>query len=338
MKTAYFYLTTEGKLIAEKLYAAMGGTIFEKAVFKESVKKAFYQYEALVFIMAAGIAVRMIAPLLQSKQHDPAVVVLDQSGRFCISLLSGHIGGANTLSVKIADILGATPVITTATDVKHVCSFDLFAKSQNAYIENIEELKYISSYILEGNSVDFVSGLNVKADFGINVNIVKNFRENHSVIFDIYPSIMSDKHILYIRPKCLFVGIGCKRGTAFEYLEKCFLHFLNQNNVSIYCIKGVSTIALKKDEPCINELCGKYNIPMTVVEIDEINLYADKFEVSDYVKKVTGAVSVAEGSCYIASGKGTILCKKTKYDGVTLALSMEENVYEFYNQNGDENF
>ena len=141
MKTAYFWLTPQGKQLAEQLQAHFGGTVEPKADFAEAVRRAFADCDELVFVMATGIVVRTIAPLVQSKASDPAVLVLDQRGKHVISLLSGHLGGANAMAEQTAAYLGGEAVITTATDVEHVPAFDLFAKENHLTIENLEELK-----------------------------------------------------------------------------------------------------------------------------------------------------------------------------------------------------
>ena len=107
MKTAYFWLTPQGKQLAEQLQAHFGGTVEPKADFAEAVRRAFADCDALVFVMATGIVVRTIAPLVQSKASDPAVLVLDQRGKHVISLLSGHLGGANDLARALAAVCGA---------------------------------------------------------------------------------------------------------------------------------------------------------------------------------------------------------------------------------------
>lgn len=162
MKTAYFWLTPQGKQLAEQLQAHFGGTVEPKADFAETVRRAFTDCDALVFVMATGIVVRTIAPLVQSKASDPAVLVLDQRGKHVISLLSGHLGGANAMAEQAAAYLGGEAVITTATDVEHVPAFDLFAKENHLTIENLEELKYISGALVAGEPVSLCTAFPVE--------------------------------------------------------------------------------------------------------------------------------------------------------------------------------
>ena len=145
-KTAYFYLTPEGQKLAQSLSASHPGDIYGKENFKETLRKAFESYDYLVCIMATGIVVRILAPCISHKTSDPGVVVMDQKGRFAISLLSGHLGGANDLARKMAFLSGGEAVITTATDVAGELSFDSFAKKYHMSIENIGVLKSITGY------------------------------------------------------------------------------------------------------------------------------------------------------------------------------------------------
>lgn len=332
MKTACFYLTKEGHKTALTLQNAVGCDIFGKADFgadfKGAVTAAFSEYDGLIFVMAAGIAVRTLAPLLVSKMSDPCAVVVDQQCRFAVSLLSGHIGGGNALARLIGERTGARAVITTATDIQGVCAFDMFAKSCGAEIENKDALKTISSRMLDGLPVDFITSLDVRADFGANVRRTDSYRGVPSVVFDIY-SEPPKTDTLYIRPKCLYLGIGCKKGVSPEYTTECVSDFLSALNIYPGCIRAVATIELKRGEPAVNGVCKTLGVPLIIADTDQINKCADILEASDFVKSVTGAVSVAEGASYTASGRGTVIKGKTKYSGVTLALSREDIVYEF---------
>ena len=134
MSTAYFYLTDEGGQLARRLAASHPGDLYNKENFKAALREAFHKYDYLVCIMATGIVVRILAPLLVHKTSDPGVVVMDQKGRFAISLLSGHLGGANDLAREMAALSGGEAVITTATDVAGELSFDTFAKNHHMAI------------------------------------------------------------------------------------------------------------------------------------------------------------------------------------------------------------
>ena len=162
MKTAYFWLTPQGEQLALRLQKAFGGTVEPKAAFDAAVQRDFVSCDLLVFIMASGIAVRKIAPLVQSKAFDPAVLVLDQQGKYVISLLSGHLGGANAAARRFAAYLGGEAVITTATDVAGVPAFDLFAKQNDLVIENLHELKHISSALVAEEKITLLTDMPVE--------------------------------------------------------------------------------------------------------------------------------------------------------------------------------
>ena len=171
MAIAYFYMTAQGKKIVDQLSQVYPGEIFDKTNYKEGIKAFWQKDNALIFIMATGIVVRHIAPYIQSKDQDPAVVVCDQNGSFAISLLSGHLGGANELARKIAKLLHGQAVITTATDVVNVPAMDEFAKKNHLKIENIHEMKYVSGAMVEQKPLKILTQWQIKGSFPKNVQV-----------------------------------------------------------------------------------------------------------------------------------------------------------------------
>lgn len=303
MNTAYFYLTDEGGKLAHKLATAHPGDIYNKENFKENLRAGFGKYDSLVCIMATGIVVRILAPLIVHKTSDPAVVVLDQKGKHAISLLSGHLGGANDLAREMAAISGGEAVITTATDVAGELSFDTFAKKYDMAIENIGQLKHISGALLAGKKVNVFTNKNAKklypelaeeqkrgminifslSDFfkiyirnknntkteDLNANLrSKNIITSHIETYNIAvtddknvkttpimsPStnidniesnipivvidegfslnecstIPSSAPILYLRPRTICAGIGCKRNMEQQPIEEALLQTLKE--------------------------------------------------------------------------------------------------------------
>ena len=202
MSTAYFYLTPEGKSLAEKLASSRPGDLFGKENFKENLQKGFGTYDYLVCIMATGIVVRILAPLIVHKTSDPGVVVMDQKGKHAISLLSGHLGGANDLAREIAYISGGEAVITTATDVAGELSFDTFAKKHDMAIENIGELKHISGTLLESKPVTVITDrIYPEVEKGKNagkffVFSTKDYEEDPASLPD-YPIVVIDEKLTF---------------------------------------------------------------------------------------------------------------------------------------------
>lgn len=320
MKMVYFWLTPQGESLAKRLQQHFGGRTASKSGLAEQVQEAFDTEEALVFVMAAGIAVRMIAPLLKSKASDPAVLVLDQQGKHVISLLSGHLGGANALAREVASYLGGEAVITTATDVENVPAFDLFAKQNHLVIENLNELRYISGALVAGDAVSLCTDFPVAQDA-----LPESIRLEHfpslPCAVQITDRMAADKakHTLLLRPKSLVLGVGCKRNIAPEHLEQCFFTFLEEHHLALLSVSKLATISLKQNEPAIRALCKKYDLPLEIVSDDDIQACTYPFEASAFVRQVTGLPSVSEACAYLASGCGEVLTGKVKYSGVTFA-------------------
>lgn len=324
MKIAYFYITEQGRHLAEQLNEDMPGALFGKESLKENMKKAFHEYDGLVCIMATGIVVRILAPLFVHKREDPAVVVMDAKGKYAISLLSGHLGGANELAEKLAKVTGGEAVITTATDVEEGFAFDMFAKEKGIFIENIEELKYISSAILHKEPVEVRTPYEYEE---LNREELLPYREesrNPLVVIDECLYHYSERHVLFLRPQSLYIGIGCKYGMDGESIRKAVLEVLKEEGYSQYSIGGIATIPKKAKEPGVREVAEYFHTSICVVEPEEIDgLDFDKLKIkqSEFVKNTVGVASVATASAFLASGQGKILVDKRKFPGITVSIA-----------------
>ncbi len=321
MKIAYFWLTSQGRQLAEQLQAHFGGTIEPKEQFVQAVCRDFTIYDALVFVMATGIVVRTIAPLVKSKASDPAVLVLDQQGVHVISLLSGHLGGANHLTREIAAAIGADPVITTATDVQGIPAFDEIAKCNHLAIENLGALKYISGALLEGKTVEIRTDLPLSEPCCLPQIQVTDQTSGafQVVISDKTERVPNGAKTLYLRPRSLVIGVGCKRNIEPGHLAACFQTFLETYQLSSLSVAKIATIGLKQHEPAILQLCESLGVPLEIVPDEAIQSCDYPFAASAFVQQVTGLPSVSEACSYLASGCGTVLTGKVKYTGVTLA-------------------
>ena len=343
MKTAYFYLTPQGEKLAAKLCAGHPGDLYGKTHFKENMQKAFHRYDNLVCIMATGIVFRILAPLVVHKTSDPAVVVLDQEGRHAISLLSGHLGGANDLAREMAWLSGGDPVITTATDVAGIISFDSFAKSHHMAIENIGQLKHISGALLEGRKVRVISNYQFEEFKGqpLILEPVPGHRLNPAITStdsaDCCPTVVidegfciegpSDQPVLYLRPRTICAGIGCKRNMDGPSIEAALLQTLKEEGLSPLSLQCISTIPLKADEAGILSTAEHLNVPVRIIDTEDIaslDISALGIAGSDFVAKNTGVLSVSTASSYLAAGQGRILRDKAKFKGITIALSQAD--------------
>ena len=182
MQVRIISFTDRGQQLAESLADRLCGTATRcgrDCSLSEWVRDAFDSADALIYVGAVGICVRTIAPYIKSKTRDPAVVVIDETGRYVIPVLSGHLGGANDLARRIARLTGAEPVITTATDLAHAFSVDAWARIQGCVVENPGRIKYVSSKILSGDDIVIVSDFPISGEVPEHV-IVRVFRDAES--------------------------------------------------------------------------------------------------------------------------------------------------------------
>lgn len=182
MQVRIISFTDRGQQLAELLADRLCGTATRcgrDCSLSEWVRDAFDSADALIYVGAVGICVRTIAPYIKSKTRDPAVVVIDETGRYVIPVLSGHLGGANDLARRIARLTGAEPVITTATDLAHAFSVDAWARIQGCAVENPGRIKYVSSKILSGDDIVIVSDFPISGEVPEHV-IVRVFRDAES--------------------------------------------------------------------------------------------------------------------------------------------------------------
>ena len=262
--------------------------------------KYFHEVKAMIFVGACGIAVRAVAKYITSKIYDPAVIVIDEAGKFVIPVLSGHIGGANELSRKIAGFIGSQAVITTSTDINNLLAVDEWAVNHDCIIENPENIKHISSRIIENKTVGVaVTEQNIPAPFDIT---------------------------LWLRPKNLILGVGCNKGINVLEFEKNAIDFLSDSGVNVMSLKKIASIDIKSGEKAINLFAEKYNLDFVTFSADELKKINGKFTSSQVVEKYTGVDNVCERACILAAGNGGILMRsKTIYEGMTFALGRIKN-------------
>jgi cobalt-precorrin 5A hydrolase len=281
--------------------------------------------DALIFVGSAGIAVRAIAPHVKSKITDPAVIVVDELGTYSISLLSGHLGGANELAVEIARFLGAIPVITTASDLNNVFAVDTWAKQQGLVIANPERIKWVSSRLLAGEIVKLKSRFPIEGKPPESVELT----DGPSDILVTYRT-RGKAEALRLVPPVVTLGIGCKKGMDVESIEIAFSMMLTKANCHIAAVKRVCSIDLKANETGILEFCRRHALPFCTFSASALADVPGKFSSSAFVKSATGVDNVCERSAVLGSGKnGRLLTKKDAEHGITMALAIEPYVVRF---------
>ena len=293
-------------------YAEKGDIPFKNVA---ELREKIVQYSKLVFICACGIAVRTIAPFVKNKKEDFAVVVCDEDGKFAISLLSGHLGGANELAENVAEILGGQAVITTATDVNSIIAIDNYAKENSLEIDSMKMAKEVSAQLLNGEKVSF------KSDF--NNEIPKDFVQTVEKIgvYVTYKTIEPFENTLKLYKKSLVVGIGCKKDTPVENVESFLRTVFEENSLSEKAILKIGTIDIKKNEKAIVELSKKYNVKLEIFDKKTLNSQKGEFSHSDFVFRTVGTDCVCERA--VVAGGGKLIVKKQSCNGVTIAVGVE---------------
>lgn len=331
-RTAVWVITDNGLILSEKLIRS--GLSFDlyiseklesdlNALFrfnslKEAVHANFHKYESHIFFMSTGITVRIIAEKIKSKLTDPAVLVIDDRGLNCISLLSGHIGGANKLCHKISEILDSRSIITTATDVNDLPAVDVIAVENDLVIENPEKIKIINSKILKKEPLKIYDPFGfIKNRFG-GVD-VKEESEKPDVVVDCKIKVYESDPLI-LRPKVLYSGLGCNRGTDKKDMEELLLQVLEKNKLSVSSLKSFATVDIKKDETGILELAKAMDLPIMYFSKDELNSVETFSGPSKMALKHVGVKSVCEAAAIMAS-KGKIVIPKQKTKDVTIAIA-----------------
>lgn len=281
----------------------------------------------LLFIGASGIAVRAIAPIIDNKLSDRAVIVMDDEARYVIPLLSGHVGGANELAIKIAACMDAEAVITTSTDIHNKFAIDIFAKKNHLYIKNKDGIAKVSAKVLRGeksvivysdewNSPDKVSLLYKDAEF------IKR-ADYHGDSADVWigctePDITTS---LWLMPRDIVLGIGCKKNTEFSKLKDFIEALIKENNIDEKRIRVIASIDIKKDEKCLNKLASDKKWEFITFSAERLNSISGKFTQSAYVRQITGTDNVCErAAAACADGKYEFILRKTAENGMTAAI------------------
>jgi len=277
-----------------------------------------FRHDALIFIGSCGIAVRAVAPLLGSKTSDPAVVVVDERAGFCIPLLSGHIGGANALAVRLARFLDAIPVVTTATDVNGLFAVDAWASKQGLKIANPERIKRVSARLLAEETVGIQSDFPVRGQPPKGIEL----REESGDVLITYGACGSGEALRLI-PPVLTLGIGCKKGVSAEAVERLFELTLKKAGCHPLAVARVCSIGLKAQEPGILAFCSARALPFKTFSAQKLMAVRGTYTVSAFVRQVTGVDNICERSAVLGSGEGgRLLAGKLAANGVTMALAV----------------
>ena len=323
------------QLYISSRYAGQTGTrctVFEPTDLKVLLASLWKSYDGFVLVMATGIVVRLIAPLLTSKETDPAVVVMDDAGTFAISLLSGHLGGANELAESCGRACGARPVITTATDANSLPSCDMLAKEHGWLIDDIRRVKTLNTLLLDNEEIAVFdqTGMvepwlhgrgNVACCATIGEAVNSTARGILCVTTGLIPEADSLKQLLILRPRTLVLGIGCNRGTEADEVEAFVTGQLNDLSLSLKSVCCIASVAAKRDEAGLVEFAERLGVPFVCFETAELCQVAFPSPPSEHALAAVGVAGVAEPAAILASGGGRLLLNKVKSAHITLAVA-----------------
>lgn len=309
----------------------------------------------LLFIGACGIAVRAIAPWVANKLYDSPVLVMDELGTYVIPILSGHVGGANELAVKIGEMTGSIPVITTATDLNKSFAVDIFAKKNYLYIENKDGIAKVSSKVLRGEKISIAiephGYRNLESEIvetgraEIERHQCKQLRyeqlrhdsrfANQIEIVDFPPKQPVDviittgncdyKADLVLKPREYVLGMGCKRDKEPEKIAEYIDQTLTELGISINQVYAICSIDKKRDEAGFLQWSSLERIPFITYSAEELEAVTGDFTSSEFVKSQVGVDNVCERAALKGCGEeGELVYRKHASDGMTIAVAKRD--------------
>lgn len=322
MRTSIIALSSQGRNLARRIEAGLEGCRFVEhdGPVAEAIHRLWGTSQGIICVMASGIVVRALAPLMEDKAKDPCVVVVDPKGRFAISLLSGHLGGGNMLAEKVAAITGGQAVITTASDVVGVTALDLWARRNGLLINDRQRLTQATMQLVDNGTILLYGPKYcriVPPDFGLTQNpqeadLVISWRQQE------------EGNGLHCIPSCLYVGMGCNRGTSCDDMVRAFTEMCERHRVAPAAIAGLATIDVKHDEAGMAEFASMLGLDLKFYSRELLNSVTEA-GFSAAVHKAVGAKGVAEPAALLAAREGgrtaNLVIPKIKWKDVTFAVA-----------------
>ncbi|MDR3600835.1 MAG: cobalt-precorrin 5A hydrolase [Desulfosporosinus sp.] len=346
MKIALVALTDRGLSTAQRISTGLPSTVVRELfvhdkvlnpnqaqVFRrlgDIIPNLWQEYSVLVFIMATGIVVRQIAALIKSKDRDPAVLVLDENGKFIIPLLSGHLGGANAWANHLATQIGAIAVITTATDGRGLVAPDEYARRYRWQVEPLHHLPAVNRLLLEQGFLNVWTSYPLKPEYAWLNDEHYHFladaeQEKAHVILNAFPRPNLKEDCVYLVPPVLRVGVGCRRNISTVAVLAGITSAVAQIGASLKAVAGIYSIDLKSDELGLIEAAKRLRVPFQTFHAEELQLVIEQEQLSrsKFVSEKIGVDGVCEAASLLGTQRGRLVLPKTKYQGVTVAISVE---------------
>ncbi len=310
---------------------------------REWTEQSFRKDRVLVFVGACGIAVRAVAPFLRNKAEDPAVLVMDEKGAFCIPVLSGHLGEANKYAVLAAGFTGGTPVLTTATDVNRLFPVDVFASENGLTIVSMDGVKHFSAGLLKsGKGTMVIPGIfsgEIRPEGPVppEITVRSSFTGSEAECL-ISPELFSNKadsrmtksaeKTLQLIPRCLILGIGCRKGRSTDQLAEFTAALFADAGLDLRALRCIASVDLKKEEAGLLGLAERLGVPFVTYSPEELMKAEGSFSSSEFVCRTTGADNVCERAA-VSAGAVRLLIGKTVRDGMTAAVGIADTVLRF---------
>ena len=361
-KTAIIALTRNGARMARTLAESLDRdhTLFIDRRFRKDadsgetfelplrpvVKRAFAEYSSLVLFLSAGASIRLLAPLLESKQVDPAVVCVDDAGSFCVSLISGHVGGADQLAQEVAVCLGARAVVTSASHASGTLAVDLLGREFGWRLKaDSTTITRASAAVINGQPIGIWQGAGEPGWWPDETPLPENIAV-YATLEDLAASacataliisdttgdletLLADKITVVYRPRSLVIGMGCRRGVPVEELESLLAEALRENGLSAECLAEIATAEIKRGEPGLEQLAERHGVPLSFLQTDELN---GVFETnpgaitskSERAHGLVGVWGVAEPAALLTAGASELLVTREKTTRATIAIARKD--------------
>ena len=300
---------------------------------KEQIRLDFEKVDLIIFIGATGIAVRMMAPFLKDKYTDPAVLVMDETGKYVIALLSGHLGGANQYAKELANYCGSIPVITTASEQYELLAPDLFAQREGLVIQNRNQAKIASAFLNEHLRISIFNqtGYDYAYPKEYQKKEIEQLKAFEPSIGISYQRVSQSEDICTLVPKVLSLGVGCRKGVSFERIREAVSEIFDQEGLFLEAVREIATIDLKKEEPGLLQFASFLGVSVSCYTADELLAVPGEFNGSSFVASITGVDNICERAAVKASDDGKLLIEKHSKNGVTVAVAIDKGAMKWEN-------
>ena len=308
--------TANGRRNAAHLAGAWSDTRLYEGNAKEALDRAWYECDGIVLFLATGAALRLLAPLLESKQQDPGVVTVDDAGNFVVALCGGHEGGANALAARVADTLGGTPVITTASDSVGFPALDSLGDRLGLRLEGDSDLASVGAALVSGEKVNFVT--NRRWPLGpLPENVVRTDEWEAPLILISDRLVEPPRPAVVFRPPSLVAGVGCSRGVDAEGILELLLRSLAHAELTEKSVAALASIDVKRDEAGLLQAAEKLEVPIHFHPAEALSV-VEAPNPSELVRDAVGTPSVAEAA--VVSSGAELVLEKQKSAGATVAI------------------